>query len=178
MTRSKLVIAMALMAMPVLLPAATGAASAKPLAEQVRHELITLPFLSIFDNLRYEVIGDQVILSGETIRPVLRSQAEGVVKRLAGVSTVVNKIEVLPLSPFDDRVRIAVARAVYGYPALQRYSLGALPSIHIVVKNGNVTLKGVVASEMDRNLAFLRANAVPGTFQVTNELLVAGKQVM
>ncbi|MBY0376055.1 MAG: BON domain-containing protein [Bryobacteraceae bacterium] len=176
MIRSKLAIAMVMAAVPALLSAANGAQPAKPLAEQVRHELITLPFLSIYDSLRFQVDGDRVILSGETIRPVMKSQAENVVKQLAGVSTVVNNIEVLPLSPYDDRVRIAVARAVYGFPALLRYSLGALPSIHIVVKNGNVTLKGVVATEMDRTLAFLRANGVPGTFQVTNELVVAGQR--
>ena len=178
MTRTKLAITLVLAAVPALLTAANGAQPAKPLAEQVRRELITLPFLSIFDSLRYEVKGDQVILSGETIRPVMKSQAENVVKQLPGVATVVNNIEVLPLSPYDDRVRIAVARAVYGFPALQRYSLGALPSIHIVVKNGSVTLKGVVATEMDRTLAFLRANGVPGTFQVNNELTVAGRQTL
>lgn len=178
MTRSKLIIAMALVALPAVLSASTGAAPAQPLHEQVRRELVTLPFLTIFDNLRYEVDGDKVILSGETIRPTIRSSAENVVKRLPGVHRVVNHIEVLPLSPNDDRIRLAVARAVYGYPALQRYSLGALPSIHIVVKNGNVTLKGVVANEMDRNLAFLRANGVSGAFQVNNELAVAGRRVL
>lgn len=142
------------------------------LAKKVRRELITLPFLSVFDNLAYSIDNGTVILSGQTIRPTIRSSAENVVKRLEGVNKVVNRIEVLPLSPFDDRIRLSTARAVYGYGALQRYGLGANPSIRIIVKNGDITLEGVVASEFDRNLVFLRANGVPFAFKVTNNLRV------
>jgi hyperosmotically inducible periplasmic protein len=144
----------------------------KPLAERVRHELVMLPWVSIYDNMSFRVDGDTVTLFGSTVRPVLRSSAENVVAKLEGVSRVVNEIEVLPLSPFDDRIRLATARAIYGYGPLQRYGLGANPSIRIIVKNGNVSLQGVVANEMDRNLAFVRANGVAGSFAVNNELRI------
>jgi hyperosmotically inducible protein len=145
----------------------------RSLADQVRHELVTLPFYNVFDNLTYSVVGDEVILSGQVTRPTLRSSAENVVKRLTGVGKVVNHIEVLPLSPFDDRLRLAVFRSIYSQPGLDRYALGAIPGIHIIVKNGNVVLEGVVNNEMERNLAFLRANGVSGVFQVENNLRVA-----
>jgi len=152
--------------------AAEADRSSLELARKVRRELVTLPFLSVFDNLSYSIDNGSVTLSGQTIRPTIRTSAENVVKRLEGVSKVVNRIEVLPLSPFDDRIRLAAARAVYGYPALQRYGLGANPSIRIIVRNGDITLEGVVASEFDRNLVFLRANGVPFAFKVTNNLCV------
>jgi len=107
------------------------------------------------------------------VRPVLKSDAENVVKRIAGVSKVTNNIEVLPLSPFDDHNRLATARAIYGDSVLgTRYGLGAVPSIHIIAKNGNVRLEGVVSSEMDKNIAGIRANGVPGVFSVENALRV------
>lgn len=139
----------------------------------IRKELLTMPFLTIFDNLSYRVDGDTVHLYGQVIRPTLKSQAAKRVAQLEGVAHVDNQIEVLPLSPFDDRIRVAVARAVYGQPALNRYALGANPSIRIIVKNGNVTLEGAVADEGARNIAFIQANGVPGVFSVTNNLHVA-----
>jgi len=143
------------------------------LERKIRKELITLPFLSVFDNLAFQVGADgTVTLSGQVIRPTLRSGSENVVKRLEGVTKVVNQIEVLPLSRFDDSIRIATLRAVYGFPQLQRYGLGANPPIRIIVRNGEVTLEGVVANEGDRNVAFLRANGVAGVFKVTNNLRV------
>jgi hyperosmotically inducible periplasmic protein len=142
------------------------------LQSQVRHQLVMLPYYSIFDNLEYRVDGDTVTLMGETVRPTLKSDAAGAVKRIEGVQKVVNNIKVLPLSLFDDRIRLAEYRAIYGYPALNRYALQAVGPIHIIVENGHVTLKGVVANEMDKNLANLRANGVPGVFSVTNELQV------
>jgi len=105
-------------------------------------------------------------------RPTLKSDAENVVKKIEGVEHVKNEIEVLPTSPNDDRIRRAVFRAVYGNPTLERYALQAVPPIHIIVKNGNVTLVGVVASEGDKNMAGLKANGVPGVFGVTNNLQV------
>lgn len=141
------------------------------LSKQVRHQLVMLPWYSVFDNLAYRIDGDKVTLYGQVTRPVLKSDAETAVKSIEGV-TVVNKIEVLPLSPMDDRVRRAVYRAIYGYSALSRYSIQPVPSIHIIVKNGNVTLEGVVDNEMDKNLANLRANQVPDVFSVKNNLVV------
>ena len=140
--------------------------------KKVRHELVMLPFYNIYDNLMFKVDGNTVTLMGQASRPTLKSDAEGVVKRIAGVEQVVNQIEVLPLSPFDNRIRYAVARAVYGHGALNRYAMGAVPPIHIIVKNGNVTLEGVVANEMDRNIANIQANSVAGVFSVTNNLRV------
>ena len=161
-----------MLAVPVLLLASDR--PAKDLTERVRHELVTLPWLGVFDHMTFQVEGDRVILGGQVNRPTLRTDAERVVKKVAGVATVTNQIEVLPLSPFDDRLRLATARSIYGYPALQRYGLGAIPGIHIVVKNGNVTLAGVVANAGDRQLAYLRAMQVPGVFSVSNELMVEG----
>ena len=142
------------------------------LSEKVRHELVMLPYYNIFDNLSFRVDGETVTLMGQVSRPTLKSDAEAVVRRVAGVSQVKNEIEVLPLSGFDNRIRLGVLRAVYGNSVLNRYALGAQPSIHIIVKDGNVTLEGVVASDMERNVAFLAANSVPGVFSVTNNLRV------
>jgi hyperosmotically inducible protein len=141
-------------------------------ADKVRTELITLPFLSVYDNLSYRVDGETVYLSGHVIRPTLKTDAARRVARLEGVTNVVNNIEVLPVSPNDDRLRIAVARAVYGHAALNHYALGANPSIRIIVKNGNVTLEGFVAREMERNIANIAANGVAGVFTVTNNLRI------
>jgi len=140
---------------------------------KVRKELVTMPFLSIYDNLSFSVNGGTVTLSGAVIRPTLKSQAENLTRRVEGVTQVVNNIEVLPLSRFDDAIRIRTARAIYGYGPMQRYALGANPSIRVIVKNGNVTLEGVVANEMDKNLAGIRANGVSGAFSVTNNLRVS-----
>jgi hyperosmotically inducible protein len=138
----------------------------------IRKELLTMPFLTIFDNLSYRVDGNTVHLYGQVIRPTLKSDAANRVARLEGITHVNNQIEILPLSPFDDRLRLAVARAVYGQPALNRYALGANPSIRIIVKNGNVTLEGVVNDTGARNIANLQANGVSGVFSVTNNLRV------
>jgi hyperosmotically inducible protein len=145
------------------------------LGDAVRHELVMLPYYNIFDDLGYQVDGGTVILTGDVTQPVLKSDAENVVKRIPGVTSVVNNIRVLPLSPFDNQTRRAVYRSVFGYASLYRYAMGAQPSIHIIVDNGHVTLKGVVDNEGDKNLAYIRANGVPGVFSVTNELRVAEK---
>lgn len=144
------------------------------LVKQVRHQLLMLPWYSVFDNLAFQVERDKVTLYGQVVRPVLKDDAETSVKHIEGVATVVNKIEVLPLSPMDGQIRRAEFRAIYGEPGLQRYGLGAVPAIHIIVKSGHVTLEGVVDNEMDRNLANLRANGVPDVFSVKNNLVVAG----
>jgi len=142
------------------------------LVKEVRHQLLLLPYYSVFDNLLFKVEGDKVTLLGQVVRPTLKSDAENAVKSIEGVASVNNQIEVLPVSPMDDQLRRAVYRAIYGDAVLSRYGMSALPSIHIIVKNGNVTLEGVVDSESDKNLANLRASAVPNVFSVTNNLTV------
>lgn len=144
----------------------------KQLVREVRHQLVMLPYYTVFDNLTYTVEGDKVILSGQVVRPTLKSDAEGVVKTIDGVGSVVNNIEVLPLSPMDDQSRRAVYRAIYGDTSLSRYGFSAVPSIHIIVKNGNVTLEGIVDNDSDKNLAYLRASQVPNVFSVKNNLTV------
>jgi hyperosmotically inducible protein len=144
------------------------------LVREVRHQLLLLPYYSVFDNLAYKVDGDRVTLEGQVVRPTLKSDAENVVKSIEGVSGVTNNIEVLPLSPMDDQLRRALYRAIYGDPSLSKYSWSSVASIHIIVKNGNVTLEGIVDSEGDKNLAGLRANSVPDVFSVKNNLVVGG----
>jgi hyperosmotically inducible periplasmic protein len=141
-----------------------------PLETRVRHEIVMLPYYNVFDDISFRVAGGTVTLSGEVTQPVLKSDAGNVVKHVEGVTRVVNNIEVLPLSPMDDQIRMAVAGAIYGYGPLQRYGMGTQPPIRILVKNGNVTLAGVVDNTTDRNLAYIRANGVPGVFSVTNRL--------
>ena len=142
------------------------------IAREVRHELIMLPYYGVFDNLAFRVEGDTVTLLGQVTRPTLKSDAEGVVKQIEGVQKVKNEIEVLPLSPDDDRIRIAEYRAIYSQPVLNKYALRAVPPIHIIVKNGNLTLEGSVATEEDKNIADIQANGVPGVFSVTNHLRI------
>lgn len=136
----------------------------------VGHELRMLPYYSVFDNLEYRVKGYDVELFGQVTRPTLKSDAERVVKRIEGVEKVSNQIEVLPLSPNDDRIRRAVFRAIYSNSFLSRYALQPVPPLHIIVKNGNVTLVGVVATQEESNVATIQANSVPGVFSVTNRL--------
>jgi hyperosmotically inducible periplasmic protein len=144
------------------------------LIKEVRHELVMLPYYNLFDWLEYEVQPDgAVILRGEVVRPTLKSDAEHVVKRIEGVTQVVNQIEVLPLSPNDERIRRAVYQAIFNWNSpLFRYATQAVPSIHIIVKNGNVTLKGLVDTQADRDLANIKARGVPGAFEVKNDLHV------
>jgi len=151
---------------------ASPAAEAR-IKKEVRHELVMLPYLTVFDNLAYKVEGYNVTLMGQVANPVLRSDAEKVVRKIEGVESVDNQIEVLPLSPMDDKLRQRLYRAIYGYPALQRYAMPVLKPIRIIVKNGHVTLEGVVDSEADKNLAGLRSNGVGGVFSVVNNLVVA-----
>lgn len=158
-----------------LLAAQGQAVSAKAeerIQKEVRHELVMLPYLSVFDNLAYKVEGYNVTLVGAVTKPVTKSDAENVVKRIEGVEKVDNQIEVLPTSPSDDRSRVRLYRAIYGYASLQRYALPVVKPIRIIVKNGHVTLEGVVDSESDKNVAGIRANSVPGIFEVKNNLQV------
>jgi hyperosmotically inducible protein len=139
----------------------------------VRHELVMLPFLTVFDNLAFKVDGYNVTLLGQITNPTLKYDAEKAVKRIEGVEKVDNQIEVLPAAPMDDRLRKKLYRAIYGDPVMQRYAMPVLKPIRIVVSNGHVTLEGVVDSEADKNIAGMRARGVPGTFSVTNNLMVA-----
>jgi len=151
----------------LLLPLTLFAAD---LGKEVRHELVMLPYYGVFDNLAYRVDGSKVTLFGQVRDPKLKSDAEKAVKSIEGVSAVDNQIEVMPLSSSDDQVRIAVYRAIYSKPTLQRYQMGAVPPIHIIVKNGDVTLEGAVGNEMDKTVAGIAANGVGGVHKVTNNL--------
>jgi hyperosmotically inducible periplasmic protein len=140
---------------------------------EVRHELMTLPYYGIFDNLAFRVEpGGVVRLLGQVIRPTLKSDAEGRLKGIPGVERVINDIEVLPVSPNDDRIRLDIARNIYRTETLERYGFQVNPSIHIIVKNGNVVLEGVVDSEADKTVAGLKAREVGGVFDVKNNLAV------
>lgn len=142
------------------------------LTQEVHHRLVMIPWLSVFDNLEYKVEGDKVTLMGQVVRPVTKSDAASAVKGIEGVQGVDNQIEVLPLSPNDDRIRHAEFRAIYSFPSLQKYAWYAVQSIHIIVKNGHVTLEGYVDNQADKDAANIRANSVSGVFSVTNNLRV------
>ena len=160
-----------------LIAAQFGFAGTEPepgtkIEQQVRRELVSLPYYNLFDSFSFRIDGDAVTLMGEVTRPTLKSDAENVVKRIEGVRMVNNQIEVLPLSPNDDRLRLSLYRAIYGHSALQTLAIRAVPTIHILVKNGNVTLEGAVGNSMQKTIAGMQANSVAGVFSVTNNLLV------
>ena len=165
------VFAMAVALLPLLAATAVGQELSR-VERQIRRELVTLPFYSVFDDLSFRVEGPKVTLMGKVTRPTLKSGAEKSIEEIEGVGEIDNQIEVLPVSPNDDRIRLATYRAIYGHTGLDRYALRAVPPIHIIVKNGHVTLEGVVASEADKNLAGIQANGVSGVFSVTNNLRV------
>lgn len=152
---------------------ATGPARMQDrISREVFHELVTLPQLTIFDNLQYKVDGSKVTLIGQVRDAILKDSAEKSVKHIEGVDSVNNQIEILPTSSNDDRIRRDVARALFNDERLFRYSMGSLPPIHIIVKNGHVTLEGIVNSQADKDAANIRANGVPGVFSVDNHLQV------
>lgn len=142
------------------------------ITREVRHELVMIPQLTIFDNLAYKVDGGTVTLLGQVRNAVIKDQAERSVKGIEGVDRVINNIEILPPSPMDDQIRLRVAHAIFGANTLFRYSLGAVPPIHIIVNRGHVTLEGVVDNQSDKDMAGLKANTVPGVFSVQNNLRV------
>ena len=170
---------MVVLVLGILVTAQDAAAQTNPrMVRQIRNELVTLPYYGVFDWLTYEVQNDgSVVLRGQVVRPSTKSDAEGRVKDVDGVRRVVNQIEVLPNSPNDDRLRLALYRAIYGFNSpLFRYATQSVPSIHIIVNRGRVTLKGVAASKADANLAYIRARGVPGSFAVSNELTIEGQE--
>ena len=140
--------------------------------KEVRNELVMLPYLDVFDNLAYRVDGNVVTLTGQVTRPTLKGDAERVVMRIAGVDKVDNQIEVLPLSGHDDHLRRSLFKAIYGFPSMNRYALPVIKPIRIIVKNGNVTLEGVVDNQGDKDTAYIRARGVHGAFSVTNNLRI------
>jgi hyperosmotically inducible periplasmic protein len=142
---------------------------------EIRKKLVTLPYYGVFDNLAYKLEGDTVILYGQVVRPSTRKDAERRIRKIEGIEQVVNNIEVLPLSQFDDRIRVRIFRSLFRFGGLNRYAAGVNPSIHIIVKGGHVTLEGVVANKSDSQLAYIAANQVPDVFSVTNNLRIEGK---
>ena len=208
--RMRLCVATGVLGLLVQIPSALGQQSPAPsdaqqsminLAQAVRKQIVTNTQYGVFDFIHFAIKGNTVILRGQASRPTLKSSLESSIKRIDGVKSVVNEIEVLPLSPNDDRIRAAVYRAIYGYGPLQRYTSNRGPgarmgnnsiarqaggitndppfgwhAIHIIVKNGNVTLEGVVDNSGDLAMAGIRANMVSGVFSVDNQLQVAGKE--
>jgi hyperosmotically inducible periplasmic protein len=174
-----MVILMTFMSIPASAPSIfAGTQEVNPrLLRQVRHELATLPYYGVFDWLEFEVKPDNtVVLRGYVTRPTTKSDAEARVKEIEEVKNVINEIQVLPLSPNDDRLRIALYRAIYSWNSpLFRYATQAIPSIHIIVDRGRAILKGVVNSKADAQIAYMRARGVPGLFDVKNELVVEGE---
>ena len=148
------------------------AKSGDRITREVRHELVMLPYYGVFDNLSYRVDGGTVTLLGQVTRPTLKTDAGSVVKQGEGVDRVDNQIQVLPLSSMDDGSRLAVYRAIYGHPGLDRYALQAVPPIHIILDNGKLTLEGVVSTQADKDMANIRASGVSGIFSVVNNLRV------
>ncbi len=165
-----------LLALTAILVTSAGAAGSERIARQVRHELVMLPYYSVFDNFTYKIDGSKVTIAGQVTRPTLRSAAERVVKRIEGISEVANTIEVLPVSSSDDRIRTTVFRAIYYHPVLSRYAIQSVPPIHIIVKNGDVTLEGVVRDSAEKDIAGVQANGVAGVFSVVNRLVVENRE--
>jgi hyperosmotically inducible periplasmic protein len=171
MRKNWLATATLLAALPASTLLAGPTKQAGSLEDRVRHELVMLPYFNVFDDLSFRVDNDgTVALFGAVTQPYLKSDAENSVKRLAGVTRIDNKIDVLPLSPFDDQIRVRTYRALLRTPPLDHYFWGTQPSIRIIVKNGHVMLDGVVDRNMDSQLAYMAANSVPGVFSVTNNL--------
>ena len=149
---------------------AEPAKGADRIVREVRHELVMLPYYGVFDDLEYKVEGNTVTLMGEVRSLGLKNAAEKAVKDIEGVERVENKIEMLPPNTADDQIRLVLYNKIYGQPSLQRYALQAVPSIHIIVRNGAVTLTGVVLNDLDKQVAYTQANSTPGIFRVTNNL--------
>jgi hyperosmotically inducible protein len=159
---------------PAARAGSVGSVDKSSIDNRVRHELVTLPWYGVFDNLQYQVNGSQVILSGQVVSEhgQTKNDAEHAVKRIPGVTEIVNNIEVLPPLPFDNQIRRAEYRAIFSQSTLGGYSMGAIPQIRIIVNGGHVTLEGTVMNQMDRNIAGLAANSVPNVFSVTNNLRI------
>ena len=163
------------MAAPAAKPGLQSRANRASLAyvqEHIRKKLASLPYYSVFDNLNFTFDGETVVLGGEVVRPTTRSDAEHAVKDVEGVERVENRIEVLPLSNIDDRIRLAAYQRIFSHPQLSRYAVQSVPPIHIIVRSSRIKLEGVVASNSDKIVAGMMANQVPGVFNVENNLRV------
>lgn len=169
-------VVLALTTLPVAAQREVSQQTVERIQKEVRHEILMLPYLDVFDNIAFKVEGYEVTLFGQVTRPTLKTDAARVVKTIEGVEKVDNQIEVLPVSPNDDRLRLRLFRAIYGDLALQRYALPVIKPIRIILKNGHVTLEGVVDREADKNLVTMRARAVSGSFSVTNNLIVSSNK--
>jgi hyperosmotically inducible protein len=163
-------------ALPAERPRLGGTDANARISREVLHEMLMLPYYSVWDNLAYQVNGNTVTLLGQVVNPSTKSDAEASVKKIEGVDKVVNNIEVLPPSPMDDQIRRAEFRAIYGFDGLSKYAWGTVQGIHIVVKGGHVTLVGVVDNENDKNVAEIRAKSVSNVFSVDNQLQVASNR--
>lgn len=183
--RTLIVSLLALLLMPTLSAAAMQGSKNHPsvpqkgspgyeqwLQTEVRHQIMLLPWYTVFDEIIYSVNGYTVTLKGYVVNPSLKSDAANAVKHIEGVEAVNNQIEILPNSPMDSQIRSAEYRKIYSYPSLSRYGIGNLQSIHIIVKNGHVTLMGYVDSQSDKDAANIQANGVPNVFSVANDLIV------
>jgi hyperosmotically inducible periplasmic protein len=160
-------------AQPQLAPAPRGTARFDQwLSQEVNHQLLMLPWYSVYDNIQYKIKGGTVTLQGQVVQDTTKSEAEKRVRGIEGVTKVNNNIEILPASPNDDRIRRAEYQAIFGDPALQVYSLGSVQPVHIIVKGGHVTLEGSVLNQGHKNLVGIRANGVSGVFSVTNNLRI------
>lgn len=143
------------------------------IAQEVRHQLVMLPYLNVFDNLEFTVSGYDVTLKGQVTDPALKKDAERALKNVEGIGRIDNQIEVLPNSGLDDGLRHSLYRAIYGFDALEKYAMPVIKPIRIIVNNGHVTLEGVVDSQADKDMAGIRANSVANVFSVTNNLQVS-----
>lgn len=177
--KSKLMALVAVLVIGVSTAAAAPANSPQDdarTANKVRKELVTLPYYGVFDNLAYKVEGNTVTLYGQVVDAVTRKDAERRVQKIEGVDHVVNNIQILPLSPMDNSIRVRTYRTIARTGGLYRYFMGANPSIHIIVSRGRVALEGVVSNRMDSQLAYMAARQVPGVFAVTNNLRVENER--
>jgi hyperosmotically inducible protein len=146
---------------------------AASLSDEVRHQLLMTPYFSVFDDITYTIEGaNTVVLNGQVTRPIVKLDAQEAVRSINGVGKVINNIEVLPLSRFDDSIRLDTYRAIFSRPGFERYAIQAVSPIRIIVKNGNVTLDGVVGSALDKTMAWMAARSVAGVFSVTNNLTI------
>jgi hyperosmotically inducible protein len=171
-----MLVAVCALAVPAATTTQAQGLEARRITEKVRKELVTLPWYGVFDNLAYKVEGGTVTLYGQAVRPTTRSDAARRVSRIPGVERVVNNIEVLPLSSFDDSIRVNAYNQIFSAGSLYRYARGTNPSIHIVVRRGHITLEGVVANKMDKQVAYMAARQVPGAFSVTNNLIAENER--
>ena len=156
-------------------PISAEVKDSSPLAREVHHQLLALPFYSVFDNIGFSLEGSKVTLFGQVLRWSLKKNAEAEIESIEGIDVVVNRIEVLPASASDDELRRSIYRSIFEDSTLSRYAVEAVPSIHIIVRNGDVALEGTVSSAADKNLATARTNGLANVRSVKNNLIVQAK---